>query len=137
MAYEIACRCGECVVRIDGDPMIQFYCHCDDCQAASGGAYVKTSVYSADAVSLLRGELETWTLKTMPRHRCRNCGTDMTADPDPGKLVGVKGDRLPSEQFTPTFHQQCQYAVLPIVDRLPHYKAMPAKFGGSDELVAW
>jgi hypothetical protein len=54
----------------EGEPVEQFYCHCDDCQAISGGAYVGAPL-------------------------------------------------------------------LPIKDELPHFKGLPAKFGGSDETLAW
>ncbi|CAA9563066.1 hypothetical protein AVDCRST_MAG81-812 [uncultured Synechococcales cyanobacterium] len=50
---------------------------------------------------------------------------------------GVKANLLPQGMFNPEFHIQCQYAVLPIQDDLPHVKAFPASFGGSDEMVAW
>jgi hypothetical protein len=39
---EIQCLCGAIKVQIKGDPVEQFYCHCDDCQAASGGPYGAT-----------------------------------------------------------------------------------------------
>jgi hypothetical protein len=32
---------------------------------------------------------------------------------------------------------QCQFAVRPVSDDLPHYKSMPKRFGGSDETVKW
>jgi hypothetical protein len=52
-------------------------------------------------------------------------------------LRGVNGYLLPANQFNATFHMQCQFAVRPIVDALPHFKSRPARFGGSDELVGW
>ena len=39
--------------------------------------------------------------------------------------------------FNPEFHSQCQYATTAIEDNLPHFKATPARFGGSDELMQW
>ena len=35
-----ACRCGAVEIEITGEPIAQFYCHCDDCQIVHGGAYV-------------------------------------------------------------------------------------------------
>jgi hypothetical protein len=32
---------------------------------------------------------------------------------------------------------QCQFAVRPVDDDLPHFKSRPARFGGSDETVQW
>jgi hypothetical protein len=34
-------------------------------------------------------------------------------------------------------HVQCQYAVLPVVDDLPHFKWFPPVAGGSNERVDW
>src|ERR1700722_9076909 len=101
---KVQCRCGVVEIEISAEPIVQFYCHCDDCQAVHGGAYAPESVYSADAVKVVRG---------------------------------VNGYLLPPSKFQPAFHVQCQFAVRPIVDDLPHYKGMPARFGGSDEAVGW
>jgi hypothetical protein len=49
----------------------------------------------------------------------------------------LNGYLLPQGEFRPTFHVQCRFAVRPVSDELPHFKAMPARFGGSDEVVEW
>ena len=53
-----SCRCGGVELRIEGTPIAQFYCHCDDCQAAHSAAYVAESIYPAAAVQLALLELE-------------------------------------------------------------------------------
>ena len=45
---KIQCRCGAIEVEITAEPIVQFYCHCDDCQAVHGGAYAPESVYPAE-----------------------------------------------------------------------------------------
>lgn len=82
--------CGETVVRLRGEAQPQFYCHCDDCQATSGGAYTALAVYAASDAEVVKDNLVSWTLRTMPRHRCKTCGTHMTATVEPGKLTGVR-----------------------------------------------
>ena len=52
-------------------------------------------------------------------------------------MRGVSGSLLPSGMFEPTFHNQCRFAVMPVKDDLPHFKGLPAAFGGSDETVEW
>lgn len=52
-------------------------------------------------------------------------------------MRGVSGYLLPADKFEPTFHNQCQYAVAPVKDDLPHFKGLPATFGGTDETVDW
>ena len=43
----VSCRCGAVELRITGEPVVQFYCHCDDYQAAHGAAYVPVAIYPA------------------------------------------------------------------------------------------
>ncbi|MBC7939418.1 MAG: GFA family protein [Chitinophagaceae bacterium] len=137
MRTDISCLCGAVQVQLEGAPSVQFYCHCDDCQATSGGAYVGVALYPASAVTVLRGELVSYALKTMPRKRCAVCGTSMLAVVPGRDQIGIKSDRLPAGLFAPAFHENCRYALHPIKDPLPHYKGYPALFGGSDELVGW
>lgn len=92
---DITCLRGAVRVRLEGEPAEQFYGHCDDCQATSGGAYVAAAVYPADAVTATRGELATRMLKTMPRRRCAVCGTHMLAKVAGVDLLGVKANLLP------------------------------------------
>ena len=49
---KVQCRCGAVEVEITAEPIVQMYCHCDDCQAVHGGAYAPESVYPADAVNV-------------------------------------------------------------------------------------
>ena len=135
--FNITCLCGSVQLRLSGEPAAQFYCHCDDCQATSGGAYVAVAVYPADAVSHTKGELVAWTLKTMPRKRCAICGTQVLAEVPGGKQIGIKANLLPTGAFSPTFHENCRYAVRTLVDDLPHYTGYPSAFGGTDETVGW
>ena len=57
---KVECRCGATELEISANPIVQFFCHCDDCQAVHGGAYAPESVYSADAVKVVRGDPTTW-----------------------------------------------------------------------------
>ena len=95
------------------------------------------SVYPADAVKVVRGDPSAWKLKRNPRFTCRECGTRLFIDVGRWSLRGVNGFLLPPGAFQPAFHVQCRFAVRPVVDDLPHYKGMPARFGGSDETVGW
>ena len=133
----IQCCCGAVQIELSGEPMAQFFCHCDDCQAVHGAAYVPISMYPADAVKVTKGNPSTWALKTTPRTTCRECGTRVFAEVPGYGVRGVNGLLLPAGQFKPAFHLQCQFAMLPVKDTLPHFKALPARFGGSDDLVEW
>ncbi len=133
----VACRCGAVQLELTGEPIVQFYCHCDDCQALHGAAYVPESVYPASAVRILRGNPNTWTLKRNPRALCGICGTRLFIDVAALNIRGVNGYLLPPGLFKASFHMQCRFAVMPVKDDLPHYKSRPARFGGSDETVDW
>jgi hypothetical protein len=134
---QIACRCGEVGLEIGAEPIVQFYCHCDDCQAMHGAAYVPESVYPAGAVTVVRGNPVSWTLRRNPRVACPTCATRLFIDVLALGVRGVNGCLLPPGAFVPTFHMQCRFAVRPVVDSLPHYAGRPARFGGADETVDW
>jgi hypothetical protein len=120
---KVQCRCGAVEVEITGEPIVQFFCHCDDCQAVHGGPYVPESVYPAAAVNVVRGHPTRWKLKRNPRVTCRECGTRLFIDVEAQRLRGVNGFLLRPGKFQAAFHVQCQFAVRPIVDDLSHYRA--------------
>ncbi len=132
-----ACLCDSLEMEIDGAPVAQLYCHCDDCQATCTAAYVGVSIHAAANVRITRGEPSSWTYKTTARLRCPNCGTMLFSDLTDLGLRGVRATLLPAEAFKPSMHIQCQFAVLPVKDQLPHFRAFPAAFGGTDETVDW
>lgn len=135
---EIQCRCGNVHLSITADPVAQMYCHCNDCRAAHGGAYVASSVYPASAVQVTRGQPSPIVVKHRQRFRCAACGTFLFNEiEEAGGLRAVNAFLLPKGAFTPQMHINCQDAVLPVVDNLPHFKGFPSSFGGSDETVDW
>ncbi|MBX3620496.1 MAG: GFA family protein [Rhizobacter sp.] len=131
------CRCGRVQLRLGSAPMAQFYCHCGDCRAATGGAVTPTALFPADAVEVTGGDTCTWTYKTLPRTRCAACGTLLFGEPPGLGVRGVSGFLLPPEAFAPRFHIRCEEPVVEVNDRLPHYKGLPESFGGTGDTVAW
>ena len=135
---QVQCRCGAVEVEITAEPIVQFFCHCDDCP---GGAWrrlradVGLSRRRREGRPRLSDGLETEA--ESPRHLSRECGTRLFIDVEAQRLRGVNGYLLPPGKFQPAFHVQCQFAVRPVIDDLPHYKGMPKRFGGSDETVGW
>lgn len=134
---QIQCLCGDVKIELSGEPMVQCYCHCDYCQTAHGAAYVPVAVFPADAVKVVAGSPFTYMMQRTPRATCPRCGSRLYQEPTGHGIRGVNAKLLPEGSFKPQFHQQCQHAVLPIVDGLPHFKGYPAAMGGSDELVDW
>ena len=134
---EIQCHCGGVRVELTGEPKAQFFCHCEDCQAVHGAGYIAVAMYPADAVKVTSGSPTSWKLKATPRMTCPDCGTRIFADVSAIGVRGVNALLLPKGKFKPSFHIQCQSALRPIQDDLPHFKGFPAAFGGSDETVSW
>jgi hypothetical protein len=135
--FEAQCRCGAIGLKVSGAPAVQLYCHCDDCQTAHGAAYVPAAIYPAQSVEVVRGDPAAMVVKATPRKRCEQCGTYLFAEIASVGMRSVSAYLLPKGEFKPQFHVQCQHAVLPVVDDLPHYKGFPPAFGGSDEIVKW
>jgi hypothetical protein len=134
---DLNCRCGAVALKINGEPLVQLYCHCDDCQAANGAAYARASIYPATAVEVVRGKPVATVVRSLERMRCPECATSLFAEIASAGGRSVNAYLLPNGAFKPRFHVQCQHAVLPVVDDLPHYKGFPPAFGGSEEFVAW
>jgi hypothetical protein len=132
----IQCPCGAVHLRINSEPVAQFWCHCSDCQLVHGAAYVAEAVYPADSVEVLQGETIAFTLKTTPRVSCANCGSRLFAELDEIGMRGLNGYLL-KESFKPALHINCREAVAPVRDGLPHYQTKPVAFGGDDALVEW
>ena len=132
----IQCPCGAVTLQICGAPLLQYVCHCDDCQAVHGKAF-PCSLYTATDVVLFNGETEVFILKTSPRTRCKRCHAYLFAEVPAHPVRGVNADLLAPGMFNPEFHIQCRFAAAPVADDLPHYKGLPARFGGSDELMQW
>jgi hypothetical protein len=134
---EIQCRCGNVKMELTGEPRVQLYCHCDDCQAAHGAAYVPVAIFPADAVKVTTGTPRFWKVRSTPRASCSDCGTRLFAEPAGMPLRVVNGYLLPPERRKPSMHIHCQLAVNPVRDGLPHFKSVPAAFGGADVIVGW
>lgn len=132
----LQCLCGEIEIAVSGEPIVQLYCHCDDCQLFHGAAYAPQAVYRASDVEIVRGEPREWRLVSTPRHFCSNCTTRLFSLGAETMCV-VNAYLLPPGQFRPALHIYCKFARLPIVDGLPHYATVPERWGGGEELVSW
>jgi uncharacterized protein YndB with AHSA1/START domain len=137
MGTEIACLCRSLRLRLHAAPQIGFWCHCADCRAAQGAAYVGVALYPSEAVEVVAGEVATHTIRNLPRSFCPRCGTRMFARVPGIDTTGVVATRLPEGAFKPAFHIHCAEAVAPVHDGLPHYATLPSLFGGDDRTIDW
>lgn len=132
---QLTCSCGAVEMTLTGKPLLQYVCHCDDCQAVHGAAW-SSALYPSNAVSL-RGETHARILKTSPRTKCIRCGTYLFGEVPGHAVRGVNGALFPAGGFKPEFHMQCIFEKERIADDLPHFKGLPPQFGGSGELMQW
>jgi hypothetical protein len=132
----VSCPCGEIELTLAGEPVVQLYCHCDHCQLVHGAAMAATAIYRSSDVSVTRGEPRMWRLVSTPRYSCPNCGVRLFLQGS-DEHWGVNAYLLPAGVFRPSLHIYCKFARLPVVDGLPHFAMVPARWGGSDEVIAW
>jgi hypothetical protein len=101
---EPGCRCGAIGLRISGEPAVQLYRHCDDCQAAHGAAYVRAAIYPRQAVEVARGEPVATVVKTTRRMCCADCGARLYTEPPSVGMRSVSAYLLRKGAFKPRFH---------------------------------
>ena len=133
---KVECPCGDIEIELSGEPVVQLYCHCDDCQRVHGAACAPVAIYRASDVKVLRGEPREWRLVSTPRQFCPNCGTRLFLQGS-DSLCAVNAYLLPPGTFRPALHIYCKFAPLPVADALPHYAGVPERWGGSDEQMQW
>jgi hypothetical protein len=132
----LQCACGDVEIALTGDPVVHLYCHCDHCQVVHGAAMAATAIYRSSDVTITRGEPRIWRLVSTPRYSCANCGVRLFAQGSE-EHWGINAYLLPEGLFRPSLHIYCKFARLPVVDALPHFATVPARWGGSDETLAW
>jgi len=92
MNHSGECFCGDIRFRISGEPVFQLYCFCKNCHLITGtdGYYSGFLVKEAD-FHLIGGTPATHEVlskdgRTINRHYCRKCGSNLWAQTDLGLL---------------------------------------------------
>ncbi len=137
-SYQGACFCGAVEIDITGQPNAMGYCHFRSCRSWSAAPVNAFTLWSPEAVTVVKGERHMVTyLKTEFSHRrfCRLCGGHLMANHPRLNMVDVFAATIPTLTFTPQVHVNYAETVLPIRDGLPKLKDFPAEFGGSGETV--
>src|SRR5688500_491745 len=135
--FRVTCACGGVEVEISGQPIICVHCHCDDCQAVHGAAYLPAALYRFEQTRLVAGTPGIWRRKVTARAFCRECGTRLYAEPPGAAIRRFPATLLPPGGFAATCHISCRFAVAPLRAQLPHYAGFPPELGGTDERVDW
>ncbi|MEQ8348537.1 MAG: GFA family protein [Sneathiellaceae bacterium] len=137
-SYKAACFCGAVEVEASGAPVVQGYCHCDDCQAWSAGPINAFSLWPQDNVKVTRGADRIATFnKTDRSYRkfCKTCGGHVMTDHPGMQLVDVYANLLQGHTHQPTVHVFYAERMVAVKDGLPKFKDLPSEFGGSGETL--
>jgi hypothetical protein len=138
--YAGQCFCGAIRFELRDSPLIQGYCHCQDCRDWSGAPLIAFMLVPYDAFRIVEGEehllLYARTPET-PRGCCARCGGGVGAFRKNAEQphVGTSPYFFDGFPFEPTMHVFCDESVLAVFDELPHYRTIPEALGGSGELV--
>ena len=95
MGFTGGCLCGGVRYECSADPAGIVYCHCRNCQIASGGAFSSNVMVPPDSVTITSGELTTYqdtgeSGNTVSREFCGACGSALLSRPE-GALVVKAG----------------------------------------------
>ena len=96
-SLEGGCFCKAVRYRLTSKPMIVHCCHCRNCQAQTGSAFVINALIETDRIELSSGEPEITTIETgggKPHdvYRCPACQTAVWSDY--GRRAGVRFVRV-------------------------------------------
>ena len=133
------CLCGAVAIEVTGEPVGAGYCHCNSCRSWSAAPVNAFTLWSADAVTVTRGEDkigEYHENEQTYRQWCTDCGGHLLGRHPQWGLVDVFAAMIPEFPFTPAVHVNYASTVLPMKDGLPKLKDFPAELGGTGEAIA-
>ncbi|MGO9999834.1 MAG: GFA family protein [Acetobacteraceae bacterium] len=80
MVRRATCCCGACFIEVEGEPVLNGVCHCDNCRQRTGSAF-GWSIYFPDQQVVQRdgkfGEYVIDNVVTQTRYFCSACGTTL------------------------------------------------------------
>lgn len=103
------CACGAVRYHFTGDPVLEYKCHCLDCQLASGGGGVAVTWVPSDGFALARGEPRYREIvadsgRKIARGFCPECGTPVLVRVSVPGIVGIFATSLDEpERFRPEY----------------------------------
>jgi hypothetical protein len=124
---EGGCRCGQVRFAASADPFFTSYCHCRDCQRATGAPVAAFVGFHDDQVTWSSGKVAAYGEPPVERLFCAECGAP----------IGYRDARLPGrtyfytaamnspEDFPPSQHAFAgeQLSWLELTDDLPRHDA--------------
>lgn len=80
MARRVFCCCQTCSIEVDGDPVLNVVCHCDNCRRRTGTAFGWSIYFRDDQVVHRDGVFNEYAIdgvRTQTRYFCGACGTTL------------------------------------------------------------
>jgi hypothetical protein len=97
------CMCGAIHYECSAEPIVSANCHCQDCQRASGSAFISGFIVPRNAVAIA-GEVKYYDAvgdsgNIISRGFCPNCGSRLFGKRSTGDLISITAASLddPSE----------------------------------------
>ncbi|KAL4725397.1 hypothetical protein ACLX1H_007544 [Fusarium chlamydosporum] len=97
------CLCKAVTYKVDDEPLLVGYDHCDDCQRQSGSTYSLVAVVKKDKLTI-NGPVKTYSGtkgssgNTVHRLFCSECGSPIAHDPDAApEIIALKAGTLDTE----------------------------------------
>jgi hypothetical protein len=77
-----ACCCGECSIEVEGEPILNGICHCDNCRRRTGSAFGWSAYFPDERIVAREGEPSVYVLDLADpgraqRYFCPRCGTTL------------------------------------------------------------
>ncbi|MEX2647563.1 MAG: GFA family protein [Alphaproteobacteria bacterium] len=136
--YTGGCFCGAVRIAASGNPVAMGYCHCESCRWWSAAPVNAFTLWPASNVKVTKGEDQLGVYQKTERSLrkfCRACGGHvMTLHPSLG-LIDIYAAIVRELAFEPELHVFYGEATLPIRDGLPKFRDLPAKMGGSGDML--
>ena len=119
------CCCGECSVEVEGDPVINALCNCDDCRRRTGAPFGWSIHFFNHQVRTVAGPLTLRRVESDEPHSrgfCSRCGSTLFWKADPpspyadqtGFAGGCFNDpTMPAPSFIGRFSQRLPWVVFP------------------------
>jgi hypothetical protein len=102
------CQCGAVRYRAEGEPLIQGFCHCRNCQRISGAGHIGFICFPEGAVAV-EGATRSYSLtggsgRTATRYFCPTCHSDVfgRAEVMAGRINLYAGSLDDTAQFQPS-----------------------------------
>jgi hypothetical protein len=116
------CCCQACELFVEGEPVLNAICHCDNCKRRTGSAFGWSAYFPDEAIVSSRGTLARYELPHMSAERffCTACGTTLywrSTAFMPGH-TGIAGGcftetPLPAPAFSANDAKRCVWFALP------------------------